>query len=564
MLAVDRASDAAADQIDDLVDRILREVPGLYQGDSSVGQTDWRPIARDQAAWLRLSALNKCGRLNDVGQTYLAEIKARQRHLDREFEDSDLFSVYTSGVRQVVGDPAPLLTAEPAERLNIAHDLQTSRNFDDRESWAAYSATDPESALETLLSGDPVGDASLWTGFFNAIVRPPDNDLDRQNLSRRLLERSFEHLKDVDEAFLRVTSSALIDGLISASKLGADIRHDWWDRLWRIAESEEADDIPTDGVRFYQRVINSLGGRLAEHLLLKIDHRRKAGAKPSRIDLARMKTIMRSDTPAGHLGRGALVNDFGFVWSLGAHRVQRDLVPWLHPDTAKGAALRAVLVDYARLLQPEATRAVKDAILRGVQESDARNVEKRSVAAKLLYPVLCQIRGDGDAHSGLTSAEVRRALSHAKPGVREGAASCLRQWVGQTGHVAAEGWRKIIRPLFEATWPADRACCDEASTHELAALCVGAGDAFPEALALVMPFLTPFEQEWPNIGFLGTSNAPELFPRESLELIWKLCGPSSQSKRHDLAPVLDRITRARPELSADRRFQWLEDRGFRR
>jgi hypothetical protein len=33
---------------------------------------------------------------------------------------------------------------------------------------------------------------------------------------------------------------------------------------------------------------------------------------------------------------------------------------------------------------------------------------------------------------------------------------------------------------------------------------------------------------------------------------------------HDLAPILDRIAAANSKMAVDRRFQWLEDRAFRR
>lgn len=90
------------------------------------------------------------------------------------------------------------------------------------------------------------------------------------------------------------------------------------------------------------------------------------------------------------------------------------------------------------------------------------------------------------------------------------------------------------------------------------------GEAFPEALAVIKPYLKPFERKWAHIEFIGTSGVPERFPRESLDLIWALCGPPSQSVTHSLGSVLDRIAVASPEVSVDRRFQWLEDRALRR
>jgi hypothetical protein len=561
LLAVERASGGTINQIDKLVDRIITEAQGLFHdiGVVEEGQTDWRPRARDQAAWLRLSAISKAGCLNASGKVALTGIKRRQPHLDRDFEDRDLFSSYTSGVRTVTGDPAPLMEAEPDERLNIAHSLQTSQDFDDQASWPAYSATDPEGALETLLRGDRDKDASLWSGLFNAITNLPQDD----PVKRNLLHKAFRYLECAEDGFLKTTSYGLVAGFICAEKLGVDLRGDWWDRLWRNAEAHEERGTYADGSDFYGRVINSSGGRLTEHLLLMIDQRRKAGAKPSRNDLTRLKQVVMSETPAGHFGRGALVHDFGFVWSLGVRRVQHGLLARLELDTPEGVALRIVLTEYAQL-QPGAFRAAKAAILRGIKECDAHDTPKSNVAAKLLYPVLSMIRCDPDADWGLISAEVRQAMSGVQPGVREGAAFCMQQWLGQMEQGPTEGWRGIIGPLFELTWPEDRNIRDEATSSRLAALCVQAEDAFPEALNTIKPYLAPFERDWASVHFLEISKAPERFPQESLELVWSLCGPPSQSVTHDIGAVLDRIAEAKPEIAIDRRFQWLEDRAFRR
>lgn len=569
-VAVERAQDAASDQIDALVNRILLEAPALYKDpdDLEEGQTDWRSGARDRAAWLRLSALDRSGRLNEVGKASLAQIKARHLRLDRDYDDEDLFAIYSSGVHRVVGNPAPLLEAVPGERLKIAHRLQMSPILDDHESWSAYAASDPESALKTLITGDPIKDAALWSGFLNMIAHPADNDPFRRDLSRCLLEKAFKHLEGVNDVFLKATIHALVEGLISAHQLEANLRRnwwahlwrrDWWDRLWSIAEAEKGRKTPTNDGRFYDRVINSPGGRLTELLLLMINRLRQTGIKPSPIDLARLKKIMMSDTPAGHMGRGALVHDFGFVWSLVPDLARLGLVPRLALETQEGVALRTVLMDCA-LLQPKATNAVKAAILLGIRESDGRGMP----AAKLLFPILSAIRKDPDSDRSFTGAEVREALSGAKPDVRKGAAFCMCEWLGRMELRPADGWRKLIGPLFEATWPADRAFREEASTQELAALCVAAADAFPEALAVIRPFLAPFERAWANIHFLKTSSAPDDFPSECLDLVWVLFGPPSQSISHDLGSILDRIAAAKPRLSADRRFQWLEDRAFRR
>jgi hypothetical protein len=52
--------------------------------------------------------LEQAGVLTDAGYGELAAILSRRPHLDRAVEDRDFFTSYSTGVRSVVGDVAPL------------------------------------------------------------------------------------------------------------------------------------------------------------------------------------------------------------------------------------------------------------------------------------------------------------------------------------------------------------------------------------------------------------------------------------------------------------------------
>ena len=152
-----------------------------------------------------------------------------------------------------------------------------------------------------------------------------------------------------EEAFLKATTYYLVEGFISGRHLGAKLRANWWDRLWTAAEADQQqEEDETGGDRFYNRVIGSTAGRLAEDLLQKIKTERQSGKWISRRDLPQLERVFRSETYAGRLGQGACAQDLEFVWSLDPRRVNRYLKPRFF-DQNEGPVLRAVMVEFANL-----------------------------------------------------------------------------------------------------------------------------------------------------------------------------------------------------------------------
>ncbi len=564
LLAQERAHDAPPEKIDGLIARILSEGPTLYEQASPAepGETDWRPNARDRAIWLRLVSLQMAGALSESGGVALNQILSRRPHLNRVVEDYDLFPIYHGEPYSVVGDPAPLEITPPEDRLEAAHKLLSSPDPNTQESWQAYAAADPLGALQALEQGDPLANAALWEGLFNAVSGPGDQELERSQVKAQVLERAFAHLEAVDVAFLQDRTHALVVALRAAQQAGLNVSSTWWDRLWEVADVPTDNEAPISTERFYERVINSAAGWLAQTLLLRLRDGRKRRRKPAPADLSRLDRILDSSTISGVLARGELTASAGFLWSISPSRLRRGLFPRLGLDTVEGAALRDVLTQYANL-GPTSAGILKTVLLRGVAESRTTGMPAANVAAKLLYPVLSAIRGDPGPRANLSSLDVKRALGRARPGVRAGAALLLRNWLPKLPGDPAVIWRDLIGPLFEATWPDDdRRLRDEESSRQLGALATQAGGAFPEALALIKPHLAYCEREWGDLSFLKSATCTQ-YPSATLELAWVLCGPPSQSNSYDLAEILDALRAADPIIATDRRFQWLEDRAVR-
>jgi hypothetical protein len=93
-------------------------------------------------------------------------------------------------------------------------------------------------------------------------------------------------------------------------------------------------------------------------------------------------------------------------------------------------------------------------------------------------------------------------------------------------------------------------------------LAVGAGEHFPEALAKLRPYFSPYARERASVHPIKQSKAPEQFPGQVLDLLWLIFGPMGGSS-YDMADILDRLLAADPTIEVDRRFQSLEQRTVR-
>ena len=550
-----------------IVRRILDESAFLYsEHDVAQGEADWRPQARSHRVWLLLTPIRMAGVLQDVGQSTLAFIADKYPFIVGDYDEQDLFSSYMSGVRTVQGDPAPLFSAVPEARLDIARQLHNEKDFEAQASWSAYCRAEPEAAFEVLKDAEPTKDnARLWSDFLNVLVSATIQEATRAG-ALGLVSEAFSRLSNAgDEFLLRQLSS--LSHLLPVYQSGANDKEGsaraWWDRLWRLAEAHEPEVSQEDASRFYDQVINRPTGRLVEWLLSSIDNVR-ATCGISKDDSRRLRAVVSSNTAAGRLARGVCARNAGFLLVVHPRLALGEFRRCLARDGLEGKTLRAVLLDGPQL-SLIGTRAFKKAIFTALCETVRVDGGAAHAASKVLSPVVSWRMTPSTLRSPISPEEVRELLTRVPHAVLAGAAHCLRRWVGEIGggnHDKA--WRAFIGPLFELIWPNEVQFKRAAVSKELAALCVGAGPAFPEAFQLICHHLSPFEGGSNSIWFLKSSDAIRVAPTSCLELLWSVCGPGSSGRTADMAEVLDQIAAAHPALEVDRRLQWLEQyRAFR-
>lgn len=526
------------------------------------GKNDWRPHARDAAVWLRLQMLQEAGVLSDDGAKELAVINERRDYLNRPVEDSDFFGSYISGVRRIVGDPSEIIKAPPGDRLRTAHELRQDPTPEMQQGWSTFCRSDPQGAFDSLSGGELTPEnAGLWSDFLAGLAF---GDEQNEAIRHELSLQALEHLRDIGTDVLLPMHSSLCDVIHFGPRNRAHDVDSWLDRLWAAmcSQSEEttnlANDFPDDP---YLYAINSPAGRLSETLLLEIGQRNDSGKEPTATQEGLLRRICEDEGKCGLLGRIVFARNVAFMLSADRKFVEETLTPYMNSAEPEGAVLRAVMLTYGSIT-PDVTQVLADAIKDGIVESTSTDDHASAMAANILRPALAEVQENGEIGWGLSAADVSQLLREASQAIRCGALDVLSSWL--CDDTAAEsGWHEMVAPFFKRVWPKEREFLDAALTPHLIDLAVGSGEEFPEALKMLRPYISRYYQGHGSLHGIQSSDAPERFPKQTLELLWLVCGPNSRASFFELHKIIDRLIEADPDIETDRRLQWLEQHAER-
>lgn len=554
----ERLGEAQEEAVAAIVSRILKESPSLYQ-EYPVEGADWRPQARDHRVWLLLTAIRLAGVLPADGLAELDAIASRHPFIAGDYEERDLFGIYSTGAHSVQGDPAPLIDAEPDERLRVARTLRNDHDFSSRLSWSAYCAAQPAAAFELLHAATLLNEnVELWNDFLEVLttLTVVKNEVTPDTMD--LVRMAFDRLRAAEDNFVAPLLPALSYLLRAYTKVSErDCASEWWDRLWKLCELHEEPLGEDDTGRFYNRLINRASGRLAELLLLRFD-RRKANGAIADDDRHRLAAVLRSDTAAGWFGRGACAYNASFILHADWRLALGPLRERLSHDDREGISLRSVLLGGAQL-SFAATRAYKRPLFKAASEAVSTTGNSAShIASRFLHPLVSWRMIPGTGKAPISTEEVRRLLQSAPHTVLAGAAQCMRNYVSQIGDSPERAWRAFIGPIFHAVWPHEARFKRASISSDLAALCISTGAAFEDAFAGIRHFLAPLDGGGYAISQLQECSMQGTGAHACLQFLWILLGPGASGRSTELANILDKLVAISPRLEVDRRLQWLE------
>ncbi|PYE31963.1 SIR2-like protein [Rhizobium sp. PP-WC-1G-195] len=547
---------ASAEAIARLVGRVTAEGPLRYetqQGDQ--GDVDWPARARDREIWLRLTAIGERAPLPEAAAALLEDIRVRREYLARQIDDRDQFRGWSSGVRAVQGRTARLLSAQPSERLSIADELEVSRDIEDREGWPEYCREDPTGALAALRARPlDLVLAPRWNTWLQIL---PYRREAASEETLTALQQAIDLLDEAMPEFFAALSGPLANIAERANALGLNVPDTWWDRLWPAAETEVAPDWGEEW-ELYDRVINSNGGALAEALLHALSNQREGGQDFRIEDLARLERMIRSQSYAGDMARGACVRYLGFVFSVSPQIVEDFLWPYMSAEDDGGVRLRAVLVEY-NSFTIEAETAFSDVILHGIRESTQKNVSAANAASHLVRAIVASFENP-EVPRGITRQQARQTLRSASNDIRTGALTIMGSWLEEFDEPArGAAWMDLYGPAFAAIWPRDRAYLSNEVSKEVVALAAATGDAFETAVTALLPYISVLTDDWIDLHDLARDNhrLANAHPSSALDLIWAACKPPCNGRSSDINPLLSAIVTSNPGLAADRRVHKL-------
>ncbi len=121
-------------------------------------------------------------------------------------------------------------------------------------------------------------------------------------------------------------------------------------------------------------------------------------------------------------------------------------------------------------------------------------------------------------------------------------------------------WRERVGPWLKRVWPSDPSVRSQAISEQMAVAAVATDQAFPEAVALIGPYLVRSDAFYFLHHLMGSEH-PEDHPRAVVALIEKVLDAEMlRWANTDLRAVLDRALAADPTLAADAAFRRWDQR----
>lgn len=522
--------------------------------DLILGETDWRKLARDKAAWLHLKMLESSGNLSPTGVKELNSIIERNADLNRATEHRDFFGAYISNPRIISGDSTQISQSEGPARLKIVHELFSSRDFEVRRGWRAYCDSDPEGALDTLTKIEfDSKDTPLWKQLLGTLA---SIDWNREPRYDDLRSRALQFLFEVEVEALQPLVGAICNVLRHNDRNQIARLDEWLLRLWRLLE-QHPENHGSSYNDLFDMALNSSAGGLAYMLLREIHALEKTTGRPTEHHEQLVKAITDCQGNTGLLGCAMLVRNIRFIISRDLSIAIQRIGAVLSSDKNKGKRLRTVLLQNAEV-NPEVTVKFCRQILHGIQECNW-NVGRSSIVAKwIIEPAVAEITNDVSNRWGITAAEAADALKSGCPAIRIGALEALHNHLEGTHYSPEVAFDLITAPFFNQVWPKESKCRDPKQTRGLVHLAILTGDRFPDAIDLMRHYVCPTSPVDSGLYFIFESNVPQKFPSETLDLLWIICGHGIAGHYYRLANLIDRLLEADPNLEADRRLQGLE------
>jgi len=514
----------------------------MYRSDLTPQQ--WLDV-RERTTWLRLAKFERCGgHLNDSADALLKVIATKYPGLQLAEDDRDEFPSYTYTGRAPFGRRDVTL---PTTRSELAAALR-ERPVDDffyEDNWRELLQSRFRRAVSALLqlARERAFPADAWQVALQV--------LSGEGLVRRAWFRLHSALFSASDDDLRVIGSAItwwIQAAANAIPVACEVAFvTGIDRLLTIQDLGE----PIEPSVTLDKAINHPLGHICE-ALLRWWYRtgpKVGGLLPAPI-VERFTRLLAIDSSAGvaRVTLAAHVSNLHFVdpaWT------QEHLLPhfsWNRDASIANNLWRAYLGNPN--ISDELVKAFKSDFLETAERYNELG-EFGDQYARLLAIAFIQI---ADAFSITEKRATLKALGTAGLAA---AAHRIADALANAGEQREEYWLNRIKPLMDQAWPKAATFRSPDESCALAEICIHAGGKFPDAFALLRPWLQPA----PECRLLASKMQATLIPAEqpalALQLLAALIDVTERWVPYDLKAVLVKIEAADPSLRDTEQFRRL-------
>lgn len=139
----------------------------------------------------------------------------------------------------------------------------------------------------------------------------------------------------------------------------------------------------------------------------------------------------------------------------------------------------------------------------------------------------------------------------------EGLNSCaisLVRSLQSAGERRVEYWKNRLHPYIKDIWPKSTSASSRSIALSFARICMKAGDAFPEAVSMLKPWLSSVTQGDVLLNEFATTDLAQRFPEDSLAFLDAVLSEKPPLLPNHLSTALEQIRAQRPELEQDTRY----------
>lgn len=508
------------------------------------------------ATWLRWLELNEQA-LSEQGARILIRLKADEPRWSDEWawNAAESLGPYGGTVRRVT-DPQGLEKVPIADLVTLAESLSTEdlRQLSDYRPFDGVVGVAPFRALSALRL---IGRRGQWPDrFWRSLIsnypgeREPRLTILLGLTIARLPDTTFGAVRYETGDWVRKFAESLIKanrriGLVVYDRIVARFMAASPEMLKSGVGTATVGGVPKLESEFsIMKAINAPGGDLAMAMLGLLDGRRKRGPMPAYIG-TRIRQLF--SLPGDGAGHAAALVTRSFGWLDYCYREwTRDLMPMFDLGHPLSEAMWHGLSADRNQISDDAGKLIKPALLRLIAGEAPWSLDED--AGRRMIQEMVNLTLPRAKKAVISFIEARRALMAASDEQRGVAITMLANSIHIEGM-----WSKLIIPFIRHAWPRQLRFQGPASARAFATLLEKAGDRFPEAVTLVLPYLRPvshfdaFSYRLKTRDDDGRSYSAR-FPGETLKVLDAMVGPDPQTAPWNLGEILETIASSAPAL----------------